>query len=554
MDNKNERRTHVLQELFNTERHYVKDLLVVRDVFIIPTRAQNLLPKKDFIALFCNIEAITTLHQEILAEFELIDKGIGMTVGQVFLERVDRFKLYAAYCSNQSFVVSRLSSIRANNKPFATFLDEAFKNSRCRLLPLDSFLILPLQRVCKYPLLLKELLQSTESTAEEEKQSLQQALDQLKQKVDQVNEKTREVEHLQKVLEIQGMVENGRSYNLLSPKRRLIKEGPLTHKKKQIHLLLFNDLLVGAKITRRSTYFILFFVPLSPDIGLRPDIPNDVNIELVVPSGESFVFSANTPEQKIEWREELDRTISQMETSSPDDLMFSRKFLASSNTQSPATPTTTTTKMASSINVQRNANPSKITFNNISKSLSDGLSLTPSTPSLITIRQPSNGHSHSLLRALSFRGGSKIDIKEGHLEKTSLREETAASSCQLPTMSPINSNNITSQEDSEIEEEVIMEEEVNDKSSIENEVTDYSGEAKYRKSLAEKAEEIAADQKLSVEERLKRVSEMAGELEKEKFSLGRELSSLRRDREKEVHTSPTGTGGSVLKKLFSFGK
>jgi hypothetical protein len=48
---------------------------------------------------------------------------------------------------------------------FKAFCEQAFMLPRCRLLELDSFLIAPLQRVCKYPLLLKVLTGSASPSA-----------------------------------------------------------------------------------------------------------------------------------------------------------------------------------------------------------------------------------------------------------------------------------------------------------------------------------------------------------------------------------------------------
>lgn len=47
------------------------------------------------------------------------------------------------------------------NKVFQSFLKAAKTDPRTRKLPLDSFISIPIQRICKYPLLLRELVKNT---------------------------------------------------------------------------------------------------------------------------------------------------------------------------------------------------------------------------------------------------------------------------------------------------------------------------------------------------------------------------------------------------------
>ena len=64
-------------------------------------------------------------------------------------------KIYSEYCSNQATALETIKKLSKENDTFNTFLKKAFRDTRCRKLDLNSFLVLPLQRVCKYPLLLR---------------------------------------------------------------------------------------------------------------------------------------------------------------------------------------------------------------------------------------------------------------------------------------------------------------------------------------------------------------------------------------------------------------
>lgn len=66
--------------------------------------------------------------------------------------------VYNTYCTNHSQSLLKLHSLLQSNRNFKNFLEETCKLPVCRGLALNSFLIKPVQRICKYPLLLKVCL------------------------------------------------------------------------------------------------------------------------------------------------------------------------------------------------------------------------------------------------------------------------------------------------------------------------------------------------------------------------------------------------------------
>jgi len=65
-----------------------------------------------------------------------------------------------------------------------------------------SFLIKPVQRICKYPLLIRELLRTTDEKHKDYK-NLEAAYEKLEMVVTVVNEATRQAEAVQRMLNIQ---------------------------------------------------------------------------------------------------------------------------------------------------------------------------------------------------------------------------------------------------------------------------------------------------------------------------------------------------------------
>uniref|UniRef100_A0A8C9QWJ9 MCF.2 cell line derived transforming sequence like n=1 Tax=Scleropages formosus TaxID=113540 RepID=A0A8C9QWJ9_SCLFO len=156
-------RRHVMNELLETERAYVEELLCVLQGYaaemdnpamlhLIPSALQN---KKDI--LFGNMQEIYEFHKRIfLKELETYTECPEL-VGRCFLERMTDLQIYEKYCQNKP----RSESLWRQCSDCA-FFQECQKKLEHKL-GLDSYLLKPVQRITKYQLLLKELLKYSKS-------------------------------------------------------------------------------------------------------------------------------------------------------------------------------------------------------------------------------------------------------------------------------------------------------------------------------------------------------------------------------------------------------
>ncbi|KAL7746222.1 Rho guanine nucleotide exchange factor 3 [Sorochytrium milnesiophthora] len=280
------KRQEVIYELIVTERDYIRDLELICETFLEPIRSRALLTTKQTATLFSNIEQLIPINKELLRSLEqrrLEGRCVVNDIGDIFLQLAQYFKMYNVYCNNHPEAIDFLQTLmRAKKKKkngktsssspasmgggtsstvaanFVAFLHECKQNPHLRGLELASFLLLPVQRLCKYPLLLKEVLKCTPETHSDHQQ-LTKALDIVTKVVERVNEGRRFIEDQHKLLKVLSKLDFDREELPLNLRRRVIFEGRLN---KLAHGTTAN----GAVEVRRQTRYQERYAVLLSDV------------------------------------------------------------------------------------------------------------------------------------------------------------------------------------------------------------------------------------------------------------------------------------------------
>ena len=190
-------RNMVLNEILSTERDFVADMENVLRIYVSEIRERDLLPKEDMDELFGNLDEICGLHKILLEALGDTVKD-GGSVGAVFVAVLNEhgfdqaYKKYTLVNSNCKSVLERVTK---NEKEFRRFLESdelrRLRDAGLKRLDLESLLIKPVQRICKYPLLLSDLRKKLQGS-EADMAALSQAITQTDAMVKVVNESQRE--------------------------------------------------------------------------------------------------------------------------------------------------------------------------------------------------------------------------------------------------------------------------------------------------------------------------------------------------------------------------
>ncbi|XP_061423702.1 rho guanine nucleotide exchange factor TIAM1-like isoform X2 [Lethenteron reissneri] len=201
----------VILELVETERSYVKDLCTLQDIYVEPLQKEAFLSPDQLEALFGTLRELVIFQKEFLQtleqglslapDFETLEqpahfRRVLFSLGGSFLYYSDHFKLYSAYCASHPKAQKLLETAK-RDPAFGAFLDER-NPRRQHSSTLESYLIKPIQRVLKYPLLLRELVSLTDADSEEN-YHLTEALRAMNKVASHINE-------MQKVYEEYGAV------------------------------------------------------------------------------------------------------------------------------------------------------------------------------------------------------------------------------------------------------------------------------------------------------------------------------------------------------------
>ncbi|XP_038575840.1 rho guanine nucleotide exchange factor 3-like [Micropterus salmoides] len=164
-------RKEAILEFLNTESSYGEDLRIIKEEFYGPMQSAGLLTTEQLAVVFGNVQELIDVNDRFTEHLQdsidqAFDQGdedlLTVYIGEIFLEFVNMLPAFQTYCLQQSTSVNMLNTLEKEKELLRIFLDVSQNdNTALRRMNLRSFLMAPLQRVTKYPLLLSRIIKVT---------------------------------------------------------------------------------------------------------------------------------------------------------------------------------------------------------------------------------------------------------------------------------------------------------------------------------------------------------------------------------------------------------
>ncbi|KNC98059.1 uncharacterized protein SPPG_06473 [Spizellomyces punctatus DAOM BR117] len=265
-------RLSAVYELIETEADYVRDLSLMINFHKPQLQETQLLTEEEIQALFSNIDQLVPVNQQLLDRLhEKRDTDPFIPeVGDAIVDVSESFKVYTIYCGNYPEAMKLVHKLQAR-PDLKEKLETMMNSQEGRGLSLESFLIKPVQRICKYPLLIRELQKHTDKLSKDTI-SLNLAMTKIESVVALVNEYTRQLGERERIAALQGRIDSPTPLGLQDKKH--VRDGPLARavngKPRERYALLFTDVLLVCTPLKGGRY-VLESVYDVADLALKVD-------------------------------------------------------------------------------------------------------------------------------------------------------------------------------------------------------------------------------------------------------------------------------------------
>ncbi|XP_052524006.1 guanine nucleotide exchange factor VAV2 isoform X4 [Tympanuchus pallidicinctus] len=311
-----DKRNCCLLEIQETEAKYYKTLEDIEKNYMNPLKL--VLTPQDMEAIFINLEDLIKVHFNFLRAIDVSMMSGGSSLAKVFLEFKERLLIYGKYCSHMEYAQNTLNHLIANRDDVRQKVEECTLKVQDGKFKLQDLLVVPMQRVLKYHLLLKELL--SHSSDRPEKQQLKEALEAMQDLAMYINEVKRDKETLKKISEFQSSIENlqVKLEEFGRPKidGELKVRSIVNHTKQDRYLFLFDKVVI---VCKRKGYnyelkeiIELLFHKMTDDPMNNKDIKKwSYGFYLIHLQGkQGFQFFCKTEEMKRKWMEQFEMAMS----------------------------------------------------------------------------------------------------------------------------------------------------------------------------------------------------------------------------------------------------
>uniref|UniRef100_H2YQP4 Guanine nucleotide exchange factor VAV2 n=1 Tax=Ciona savignyi TaxID=51511 RepID=H2YQP4_CIOSA len=308
-----DKRSYCISEIIETEKNYVQHLGMMVCKFMEPFRQMNGIEEKDVRMIFMNIEDLLPIHQDFLRELEKSSSESPSTLSKPFLTYKDRFLLYGTYCCNLNESQEHLDHLKKSSQKMAIFVEECEAVASPSKFKLRELLCVPMQRILKYHLLVKELHKHT-MDKHPDKSELAKALESMQELSHYVNEVKRDSEMMVTINEVQSCL-SGFTRQTLTEYGRLQKDGELRirssmdKKAKSRNTFLFDQALFMTK-EENGVYHLKDLVRLE-EYKLEEVAQAKANkwnwtwSLIATKNGSNFTLFAKTHQDKGKWIENL---------------------------------------------------------------------------------------------------------------------------------------------------------------------------------------------------------------------------------------------------------
>ncbi|XP_069468645.1 rho guanine nucleotide exchange factor 9 isoform X2 [Ambystoma mexicanum] len=229
LQNRDQMRANVINEIMSTERHYIKHLKDICEGYLKQCRKRrDMFSDEQLKVIFGNIEDIYRFQMGFVRDLEKQynnEEPHLSEIGPCFLEHQDGFWIYSEYCNNHLDACMELSKLMKDGR-YQHFFEA------CRLLQqmidiaIDGFLLTPVQKICKYPLQLAELLKYT-AQDHSDYRYVAAALAVMRNVTQQINERKRRLENIDKIAQWQASVLDWEGDDILDRSSELIYTGEM---------------------------------------------------------------------------------------------------------------------------------------------------------------------------------------------------------------------------------------------------------------------------------------------------------------------------------------
>uniref|UniRef100_A0A0N5CGW0 DH domain-containing protein n=1 Tax=Strongyloides papillosus TaxID=174720 RepID=A0A0N5CGW0_STREA len=310
----------VVIELLDTEISYLNDLEDILQgyaTFLSNHEEEIEISAETTFTIFHTLERVSEFSKKLYHDLDASNMDI-IKISKIFINLSGSFQCYSDYCSQYQKTLSLLEKLKENR----TFMNglKFCQNMLKHSLPLDAYLLKPVQRILKYHLFIESLLKCSndEEVVDEnnmkERQYIVEALNVMNEETRKINEAQKKAEHEERLRELHTMfvncsLEEGLDFTHCG---NLLLDGSfkILNSKQKRTLFLFERMLLITK--ERNECFVCKDCIVTADLMLNElivDNPLAFQVSSFQNPKDNFVLIAENKEIKSEWMKKIKETI-----------------------------------------------------------------------------------------------------------------------------------------------------------------------------------------------------------------------------------------------------